>query len=97
MRWAAVIVLLLAILLAVTNPNVDDFAEYMSQEISGQVDGAADTPLDGALAAFAGAMSKEFAKAATRSNYIVASRYTMEFNGTKLVWLGIGKQFFRLQ
>lgn len=97
MRSTAVVVLLLAILMAVSNPSVLDFKNYFQAQMAEQAQQSV-SGTDGlsvAFRSFATYLGTEYAAATVhRKDYLVFSVFTLEDpNGREYRWVGVLKQF----
>ena len=98
------ILVLIAVLLAAFNPNMDDFRQHVrthSERIVQQE--AGDTALGQLLSGAAAALAGRYVDRVTeRDNYLVLSIYTMDLDGpeesgNEWRFLGIAKQFIELE
>lgn len=93
-----IVALLVAILLAVTNPTVDDFAVYMRSAYAQETkqSGTSD-PMSAMVDSFTGWMAAEYAgRTVQRDDYVVFSLYSVKIDRTTERWVGVLKQFVRL-
>ena len=91
----AVVIVGLALLLALTNPDTDAYADYFGEELARQAQ--EEDQLAGALVSlFGGVAESLFANATSRANYVLFSVYTTAFDGDELVTLGILGNFIVL-
>lgn len=99
-RFGSVIVaLLVAILLAITNPTINDFHDYLKVQIGQSLNrtGSQDA-LSSAMNTFATWAATEYGtQTAQRKDYVLFSIFTANLDGRKdQRWIGIGKQFVAL-
>ena len=103
MKKTGIILLVVALILALTNPDKDDFKDFVTQNIQkelvkkGKNDQVSQIfkPLADGLAQLGGSLSSAFAH---RENYYLFSIFTLgpENEPDAPRYLGIGTQFFRL-
>ncbi len=101
MRLLLLIALL--IVLAVTNPGQDDFVEYAEENVAEQIEAEMEeAPVGGLLGELGGfAAGQLVQRFAHRDNYLVASVYTLDFDGRASEeedwrFLGIAGLFFEI-
>lgn len=94
----------LVAVLVVTNPGPDEFAEFAEDNVAEQVGEMAEAmPAGGLLGDLGGmAASRLVRRFADRDNYLVASMYTLDFDGRaregeEWKFLGIATLFFEIQ
>ena len=96
------------VVLAATNPQMDDFEAFAADQLEGRLEGQLQERTGGSALgrrlAGAGAdiASQYLDRVATRENYVVASVYAVDLDGrdaNELEWrfLGIGGRFFPLE
>lgn len=91
----AVALIGIALLLALTNPTTDDYADYFRAELARE---AGNDQFAGALVSlFGGVAGSLFANATTRDNYVLFSVYTTSINRDEIVTLGMLGNFFVLK
>lgn len=91
----AVTVLLAAILLAVTNPGMDEFHDHLKRTMSERIGqtGRADA-LSSTMNTFATWLASEYGmQTAQRHDYVLFSVFTARVDGQTRRWIGVGKQF----
>ncbi len=103
MKKTVIILLVVALGLALTNPDKEDFKEYVAKNLQKELVKKGDKdavsrifkPLADGLAQLGGSLSSAFAH---RENYYLFSVFTLGPDGEQDVprYLGIGKMFFRL-
>lgn len=86
-----VIVLLVCLLLAVTNPTMDNFLNWAAEQVEEDANSDLEAFLGGMLAKPALQLSTE------RKDYIIFSIYIVEKPKEDSVILGIAKQFIRIK
>ncbi|HEY0963020.1 MAG TPA: DUF4359 domain-containing protein [Pseudomonadales bacterium] len=92
----AVVLVGVALLLAVTNPGTDDYAEYFGEELAREAQ--QEDALAGAIVSmFGGVAESLFANATSRDNYVLFSVYTTSFDSDEIVTLGILGNFIVLK
>jgi len=90
-----VIVFAILVVLAFTNPDMEDFKEYFKQEMVSEVD--SDSPWVDALADLLEKPIWKFLEPYTdRDNYLLFSIYKLKIEEEKMVYLGIWDRFYRL-
>ncbi len=90
MKRPGIILLIILVLMVITNPDKDDFFEWVND----QAIEASESSLEGVLTnIFVTPLLKS---ATVRKDYILFSTYTIEFNENKTVFLGILKNFIEL-
>ena len=94
-----VLVVLLAALLVFTNPDPEHFARAYADELNAEV--AQELGLDGPLGELLGgvtqaALERAIEREAQRTNYVVASVYTLPAAGEDVRVLGVLGQFVQL-
>jgi len=87
-------------LLVVSNPDRDDFARFYADRASVEV--ARELGLSGPIGDAIGSATQTLLEAALRervdrSDWIVASLYTVPAGGVDPVWLGIAGMFFPIE
>lgn len=94
----------LVVVLAVTNPGPDAFAEFAEDTVADEIGAVADDlPAGGLLGDLGGLAAGQLVRRyADRDNYFVASVYTLDFDGRareeeEWQFLGIAGLFFELQ
>src|SRR5690606_35676448 len=91
----AVVLIGIALLLVLTNPDTEAYADYFGEELARE---AGDDQLAGALVSiFGGVAESLFANATTRDNYVLFSVYTTSLNRDEIVTLGILGNFIVLK
>jgi hypothetical protein len=91
MRMSLIVLLLICILLIVTNPTKDNFYEWADRKA--QKEGISE--LEGVLARI---IRTPLLRIATiRNDYVLFSVFTVQFEENKDVYLGILKQFIRIE
>lgn len=103
MRFAILGIILLAALLAITNPGPSDYERFVDDVVAGiLLTEAASLPGGSGLAALGGALASRLARRHTeRDNYILFSIYTLDMGVVGLSeqewrFLGIGTRFIEL-
>ena len=92
----------IAFLLALSNPNREAFADFVEENVAGELARAANVPGGGIVGELGGLAAGRIARqVARRDNYVVASVYTLDLDGRTSdaedwTFLGIGTQFFEL-
>ena len=93
---AVMVGLLAAIFLAVTNPTMDDFHQYLQTAQKQQATEQQDPP-SVAVGKFAAWVASEHGKqTATRKDYVVFSLYSARVEGKTYSWVGVLKRFYVL-
>ncbi len=92
MSRVLIVLLLAAILLAVTNPTAADFQVYVHSEVTARTGGYGSLE-SAALGWFAGNVA---AFTVERRDYVVASVFLVRMNGKVYPWIGVLKNFFPL-
>ena len=97
------LLLALIVVLAVTNPGPDAFAEFAEETVAEQVGAElGGLPAGGILGDLGGLAAGQLVRRyASRDNYLVASVYTLDLDGRTReaddwTFLGIGSRFFEL-
>ncbi len=98
------LLLALVVVLAVTNPGPDAFAEFAEDNVAEQIGAMAEAlPAGGLLGDLGGmAAGRIIRRFADRDNYLVASVYTLDFDGRaregeEWKFVGIATLFFEIQ
>ncbi len=98
------LLLALIVVLAVTNPGPDEFAEFAEDNVADEIaDVARNTPAGGLLGELGGmAAGRLVRRFADRDNYLVASVYTLDLDGRAREeedwkFLGIATLFFEIK
>lgn len=90
-----VVIFAILVILAFTNPDMDEFREYFKQEMVNEVD--SDSPWIDTLADMLEKPIWKFLEPYTdRDNYLLFSIYKLEFEDESMVYLGILDRFYRL-
>ncbi len=101
MRTLLLLILVVA-LLAISNPDKDDFAEFAREESAELMAGQTDGVLGGALGRLGGDLiGSQVGRFVSRDNYLVASVYTLDLDGPNANaqdwrFLGVAGQFVEL-
>lgn len=91
----AVVLIGIALLLVLTNPDTEAYADHFGEELARE---AGEDQLTGALVSiFGGVAESLFASATTRDNYVLFSVYTTSINRDEIVTLGILGNFVVLK
>ena len=103
MKYTGIILLIVAFVLAVTNPDKEDFKEFMKEQINKELVNKTEKdevskifqPLAEGLAQLGGTLSSAFAH---RENYYLFSVFTFgkDNDPDAPKYLGVAKQFIRL-
>ena len=90
-----ILLIIVIVVLAMTNPVTDDFKEYIEDRIESQNNSG--SGIEGVLRdIFAGPLSDLVAQNTTRENYFIFSVYNIPINEKDNSFLGIAGHFFPL-
>lgn len=96
MKLKLFLLAVILILLALTNPTIEDFRDTAQEQVIKRTDQGSE--LEQALGnLFSGALSDLIVKSVRRDNYLLCSVYSIEYNKKTYRYIGLATRFIPLQ